>query len=73
MNKVENLNVGLQYFQETIEKIDEMPIIALLKFYGKLKVLEDKAFLLKENSVIYTVQELEGKIEDKIIKLTYDF
>lgn len=70
MSKAENLKIGLEYFEEIITRIDEMSIETLLDNYGKLKVLEVKAFSLRESNIAYSAQALKYKIEEKIIAMT---
>lgn len=61
----ENLEIGLNYFEEL--EIETMEIQCLLNVYGKLKVLELNAFSEKHSDIAYKAQGIMDKIENKIV------
>lgn len=66
MDKIENLKVGLETYKEQIQRIDTMSLDALLNLYGNLKILEYRAFGIKQSDIAYSTQHLEDQIQDKI-------
>lgn len=66
MDRIENLKVGLETYKEQIQRIDTMSVGALLNLYGNLKILEYRAFGIKQCDIAYSAQHLEDQIQDKV-------